>query len=151
MTDTPDGPRIGYTPRTPFGGAGAQKPDPAASESAEERTQAAWTAGRRARYYVVFGNTSRIEVVEGDGLLLGRHVGFPALDDSLTVSKPHARVRLKDGEFLVADVGPHGEGSLNGTFIAGERLAWDEPARRVTPGTPIVLGETQVMLVRIDE
>jgi pSer/pThr/pTyr-binding forkhead associated (FHA) protein len=52
--------------------------------------------------------------VEAGGLELGREL-FPRDE---RISRRHARIRLLDGAFGVADLG-----SSNGTFVGGERIA----------------------------
>jgi sigma-B regulation protein RsbU (phosphoserine phosphatase) len=58
----------------------------------------------------------------GDSLLIGRQEDAAIVLESLAVSRHHARIVWRDGEYLVEDVG-----SSNGTFVNGQRISGPTP------------------------
>jgi pSer/pThr/pTyr-binding forkhead associated (FHA) protein len=56
-------------------------------------------------------------LIEKDVTTAGRHPESDIFLDDITVSRRHAEIRRKDGNFLVHDMG-----SLNGTYVNRERV-----------------------------
>jgi hypothetical protein len=72
------------------------------------------------------------EVAVRDRLNVGRDPEFSPLAHRLAdndyVSGRHAEVFFHDALLYVRDVGTHGKGSSNGTFVNGKRITADTPA-----------------------
>lgn len=56
-------------------------------------------------------------LLDRDVTTIGRHPDSHVFLDDVTVSRRHAEVRREDGVFVLHDLG-----SLNGTYLAGERV-----------------------------
>jgi hypothetical protein len=70
------------------------------------------------------GESGRQKIeIKGKGYKIGRdpQENDLVLDD-LKVSKKHASITCKDGEFFITDTGSLGEGSTNGVYLNGERI-----------------------------
>jgi diguanylate cyclase (GGDEF)-like protein len=82
----------------------------------------------------------------GEGTMLGRATDTTFQLEDLTVSRQHAFVAIDpDGSVQITD-----QGSSNGTFVNGDRIARHRP-RRLVDGDRIQLGTTVVLkLVRLD-
>lgn len=89
----------------------------------------------RPRLTVVDGSRSgaALEVLPGDGVLLGRSEDCSLRFDRAVVSKLHARVFLQQGIVLIEDLG-----STNGTFVNGRQIKGREA---LDHGAVIGLGE----------
>jgi len=130
---------------------GSHADAPSAAESSEEREDHTVIARRRRDVWM-------LEVVGGDSYPLvdsevtigraaaqalgGSHIGV--VDATRTMSKRHAQLRLKDGEWRVSDLG-----STNGTFVRAE----DGHEAEVAPGTQVavkgvlLLGDLEARIV----
>ncbi len=62
-------------------------------------------------------NAGSTFLIEGSSTSLGRNPGSDIFLDDVTVSRKHAEVRRQGQEFFVHDLG-----SLNGTYVNGERV-----------------------------
>lgn len=62
-------------------------------------------------------NAGSTFLIEGPSTSLGRNPGSDIFLDDVTVSRKHAEVRRQGHEFFVHDLG-----SLNGTYVNGERV-----------------------------
>ncbi len=62
-------------------------------------------------------NAGSTFLIEGPSTSLGRHPESDIFLDDVTVSRKHAEVRRQGQEFFVHDLG-----SLNGTYVNGERV-----------------------------
>ena len=56
-------------------------------------------------------------LLDRDQTTVGRHPDSHVFLDDVTVSRHHARIDREDGSFVLHDLG-----SLNGTYLAGERV-----------------------------
>jgi DNA-binding winged helix-turn-helix (wHTH) protein len=71
---------------------------------------------RGAGRHRLYGDGREIAVAEGE-LVLGRGNDVDVLIDAASVSRRHARIRVRDGRATLEDLR-----SKNGTFVRGERL-----------------------------
>jgi pSer/pThr/pTyr-binding forkhead associated (FHA) protein len=78
----------------------------------------------------------------GVGLLtIGRSIDCQIVLDSISVSRRHARVGLKNQQPVVIDLG-----SANGVYVNGQRVNGE---RVLAPGDTIVIGDQELRLVKV--
>ncbi len=91
---------------------------------------------------LTYQNQTKAQEPAGNEIIIGRpgDTGRPDLDLSpdATVSRRHARLYLRDGQWWVEDLG-----SKFGTFVNGVKL---EYRRRLKPGDSLRIGETTLRL-----
>lgn len=92
------------------------------------------------------GTTSketRLELVPGQSVSIGRAAANAVVLDDKSVSKIHASLSIgADGDLLLADTG-----STNGTFLNGKRIAYGK-AVKITEQDKIAFGDVEVVLER---
>ncbi len=59
----------------------------------------------------------RFTLKEGWNLIIGRGVDSDIIVDNTAISRQHSSIELKDGRYILTDLG-----SLNGTFVNGKRI-----------------------------
>lgn len=77
-------------------------------------------------------------LLDRDVTTIGRHPDSHVFLDDVTVSRRHAEVRREDGRLVVHDLG-----SLNGTYVAGERVEQQVLAK----GDEVQVGRFKMALV----
>lgn len=80
-------------------------------------------------------------LLDRDIVTVGRHPDSDIFLDDITVSRRHAEFRRQAGAF-----GVHDTGSLNGTYVNGERA--DE--RRLVTGDEVQVGKFKLLVVIAD-
>ena len=61
-------------------------------------------------------------------IMLGRHPEDDVcLPSDMAVSRHHAQITKEGDSYFIEDVGPEGQGSTNGTFVNGEKIAGKTP------------------------
>lgn len=108
-------------------------------ERATERLRASWrtlTQGHRSSE-----DETVLLALDWDGgadeLLVGRHSSCDVVLDDPTVSRRHARLRRRDGVWVLQDLD-----STNGTLLNGHRVG----RCRLRPGDRLVLGEHHLLV-----
>ena len=84
----------------------------------------------------------RFEVPEGDGsaeFIIGRAPDCQMVIPSAAVSRRHARVRRREREVMIEDLG-----SSNGTFVNGEKIS---AAKALKDGDRISFGTVELIFV----
>lgn len=76
--------------------------------------------------------------LDSDIVTLGRHPGSDIFLDDVTVSRRHAEVRREGARYWVTDAG-----SLNGTYLNGERVDDSE----MTDGNELQVGKFKLVFV----
>jgi pSer/pThr/pTyr-binding forkhead associated (FHA) protein len=64
----------------------------------------------------------RFTIKEGWNLTIGRGADADVIVDNTAISRKHASLELKDGQYILSDLG-----SLNGTFVNGKKINGAEP------------------------
>lgn len=77
-------------------------------------------------------------LLDRDATTIGRHPDSHVFLDDVTVSRHHARIDREDGEFVLHDLG-----SLNGTYLAGERV----DRRHLQAGAEMQIGRFKLLFV----
>lgn len=77
-------------------------------------------------------------LLDRDATTVGRHPDSHVFLDDVTVSRHHARVDREDEAFVLHDLG-----SLNGTYLAGERV----DRRRLRAGDELQIGRFKLLFV----
>ena len=108
-----------------------------ATSQSEERAP---STDDRLRCWVIW-QWGRVGLKDGDHLL-GRDEDVAVWLESATVSRHHARIRIRGLDATVEDLG-----SRNGTFLRGERLI--APAS-LNDGDEITVGEVQIRFRRVE-
>ena len=71
-------------------------------------------------------------------VMLGRHPGDDVcLPYDTRVSRQHARITQEGNSYFIADVGPQGKGSTNGTYLNEKKITTKTP---VSSGDILLLG-----------
>ena len=60
----------------------------------------------------------RFTIKEGWNLIIGRGADADVIVDNTAISRQHASLELKDGKYILSDLG-----SLNGTFVNGKKIS----------------------------
>lgn len=94
------------------------------------------------------GGQRIVSLRTGDRLEIGRDAGPLADLCSDNVSGRHAELRVGDDCVEITDTGTDRRGSTNGTFVDGERLAPNVPAR-LTDGSVVECGADPPLRLRI--
>lgn len=81
-------------------------------------------------------NAGSTFMLEGEVTTVGRNPDSDVFLDDVTVSRRHAEVRRRDGGFFVHDVG-----SLNGTYVNGERV----DLTRLASGDEVQIGRFKLV------
>lgn len=81
-------------------------------------------------------NAGSTFMLEGDVTTVGRNPDSDVFLDDITVSRHHAELQCRDGAFFVHDVG-----SLNGTYVNGERV----DATRLASGDEVQIGRFKLV------
>jgi pSer/pThr/pTyr-binding forkhead associated (FHA) protein len=81
-------------------------------------------------------NAGSTFLIEADATSVGRLPESDVFLDDVTVSRSHAKVERRDGAFFVSDLG-----SLNGTYVNGERV--DET--KLASGDEIQVGKFKLV------
>ena len=87
-------------------------------------------------------NAGSTFLIEADTTTVGRLPESDVFLDDVTVSRSHARVERRDGSFFVSDLG-----SLNGTYVNGERV--DET--KLASGDEIQVGKFKLVFFAAGE
>ena len=77
-------------------------------------------------------------LLDRDETTIGRHPDSHVFLDDVTVSRHHARVDREDEDFVLHDLG-----SLNGTYLGGERV----DRRRLRAGDELQIGRYKLLFV----
>lgn len=75
----------------------------------------------------------RFTMKNGWNLTIGRGTEADVIVDNTAISRKHASLELKDGEYILSDLG-----SLNGTFVNGKQISGSET---INPEDSIKLGK----------
>ena len=75
-------------------------------------------------------------LLDKDVVTCGRHPGSDMFLNDVTVSRRHAEIRRKDGDFILVDVG-----SLNGTFVNRQRVE----SEKLANGDEIQIGKFKLV------
>jgi pSer/pThr/pTyr-binding forkhead associated (FHA) protein len=84
----------------------------------------------------------RVYSVTEEKVTIGRSSSCSIPINDRFLSRQHAEITRIDGEWFVAD-----SGSVNGTFLNGERLQERRPLR---PGDRITIGDNEIVVVADD-
>jgi len=85
----------------------------------------------------------RFTIKEGWNLTIGRGTDADVIVDNTAISRKHASLELKDGLYILTDLG-----SLNGTFVNGKKIKASE---YVTPDDAVNLGKFKLSVAQGSE
>ena len=103
-------------------------------------------SGQNSAVYAAYfaGKESRLELVPGRSLSVGRAGSNDLVIDDNSVSKIHASISTdENGDLLIADTG-----STNGTFLNGERIAYAKSVK-IVPSDKVTFGTVDVRFEKI--
>ncbi len=86
-------------------------------------------------------NAGSTFLLEAEETTLGRDPGSAVFLDDVTVSRKHAVVERRDGEWFVVD-----RGSLNGTYVNGEQV----DRTKLTTGDEVQIGKFKLTFFAAD-
>ena len=84
----------------------------------------------------------RFNIKEGWQLTIGRGTDADVIVDNTAISRKHTSIELKDGSYLISDLG-----SLNGTFVNGKRI---EETVSITEKDNVKLGKFKLTVSQDD-
>ncbi len=87
-------------------------------------------------------NAGSTFLIENDVTTAGRSTDGDIFLDDITVSRKHAEIRRDGTEFSI-----HDRGSLNGTYVNGERVE----ATKLAPGDEIQIGKFKLVFFQAGE